>query len=90
MPVAYSLPPWSEDDYNRKHCHVVKTVTLSLALVLPTTIGSAAGPALAVTMPDVMDVMCLARDTLSHYLDRTYSEGRIAIRLGPDHGAQGG
>jgi hypothetical protein len=41
-------------------------------------------------MPDVMDVMCLARDTLSHYLDRTYSEGRIAIRLGPDHGAQGG
>ena len=30
------------------------------------------------TMPDVMDVSCLARDTMSHYLDRAYGEGRIA------------
>jgi len=55
-----------------------KTFVLSLALVLPAAIGSAAGPALAMAMPDVMDVNCLARDTMSHYLDRAYGEGRIA------------
>jgi hypothetical protein len=39
---------------------------------------AAVNPALPVTVPDIMDVSCLARDTLSNYLDRAYGEGRMA------------
>ena len=44
-----------------------------LALALP--IQSAAQ---AAVLPDMLDVSCLARDTLNNYLDRAYGEGRIA------------
>lgn len=55
----------------------LKNLTLCAALVLPVTLA-AFSPALAMTVPDTMDVSCLARDTLSNYLDRAYGEGRIA------------
>ena len=32
----------------------------------------------AVAMPDMKEISCLARDTLTDYLDRAYGEGRIA------------
>ena len=44
-----------------------------LALALP--IQSAAQ---AAVLPDMLNVNCLARDTLNNYLDRAYGECRIA------------
>ncbi len=55
----------------------LKNLALSAALALPFTIA-AVDRAPAVTVPDIMDVSCLARDTLRNYLDRAYGEGRMA------------
>ncbi|MDA1100906.1 MAG: hypothetical protein O2967_18185 [Proteobacteria bacterium] len=53
----------------------LRNIALSAALALPITTASMNS---ALAMPDFMDVSCLARDTLSNYLDRAYGEGRIA------------
>ncbi len=61
---------------------VLKTAftAMTLALAVPTA---------AVAMPDIMDVSCLARDTLNDYLDRAYGEGRIAqAELENGHGVE--
>ncbi len=47
-------------------------LAVPLALALP--IQSAAQ---AAVLPDMLDVSCLARDTLNNYLDRAYGEGNI-------------
>ena len=47
-------------------------LAVPLALALP--IQSAAQ---AAVLPDMLDVSCLARDTLNNYLDRAYGDGRI-------------
>lgn len=60
---------------------------LGAALFITAATGLGAGPAAAMTMPDVMDVSCLARDVLSDYLDRAYGEGRLA-RAELDNGNQ--
>ena len=54
-------------------CALGAVVAVALALALP--IQAAAQVA---AMPDMMDVSCLAHDTLNNYLDRAYGEDRIA------------
>ena len=54
-------------------CALSAVVAVPLALALPIQVA-----AQVAAMPDMMDVSCLAHDTLNNYLERAYGEDRIA------------
>jgi hypothetical protein len=66
------------DKAESKIMPATKSVLYSALVVLTTSFALNSSPAKAMAMPDIMDVSCLAQDTLSRYLDRAYGEGRIA------------
>lgn len=54
-----------------------KSILYAAFVALTTPLALNVSTATAMSMPDMMDVSCLAQDTLSKYLDRAYGEGRI-------------
>lgn len=56
--------------------NLVRAAALGLSLFVAAAAGG--GPAFAMGMEESIDVNCLARDALRHYLNRAYGEGRVA------------